>query len=156
RCRGIARRRRTPQHAAVSGRQPAPQPPAGRGAEGACGGRELHSGAIGTRLGLVPHALYRADPRHQPPPPARGKRCRRLAQDLGRYRGCAPPGVRARCRKRPALPGEPPRAPGDLIEISWTNPAAPPRPSRCPVVTEVSSPPDTWLEVWFSPALSAG
>ena len=64
-------------------------------------------------------------------------------------------GIRARRGKRAALPGEPPRAPGDLIEIFGTNLAEPPRSSWCPLVTAASSPLDTWIEVLFSLALSA-
>jgi hypothetical protein len=61
-------------------------------------------GAACARLGFVPCALYSADPRHQPSPPARGKCRRRVAKDLGRYGRRAPAGVRAGRGKRVALP----------------------------------------------------
>src|SRR6267143_3441210 len=55
----------------------------------------LHPGAACARLGFLPRALYRADPRHQPSPPARGKCHRRVAKDLGRYPRLAAAGIRA-------------------------------------------------------------
>jgi aryl-alcohol dehydrogenase-like predicted oxidoreductase len=74
RYRGAARGRCTAEHTAVSARQSAPQPRAGRGAEETCRSREMHSGAARDRLGLVAGAPYRADFRDQPSPPARRKR----------------------------------------------------------------------------------
>src|SRR5437588_10250092 len=71
-------------------------------------------GAACARLGFVPRALYRADPRYQPSPPARGKCRRYVAEDLERYRRRAIAGVRAGRGKRAALPRKPPRASRDL------------------------------------------
>jgi hypothetical protein len=68
--------------------------------------------------GFVSRAFCRADPRHQPSPPARGKCRRPVAKDLGRYRRRAAPGVRAGGGERAALPGEPSRASGDLTNGS--------------------------------------
>ena len=64
--------------------------------------------------GSVPCALRRSDPRHQPSPLARGECRRRVAEDFGRYRRRAAPGVRAGRGERSPLPGESPQASGDL------------------------------------------